>query len=433
MMKDRARFSRFTRRQFAAGAAAAGLSVAATPLGARRRDRGGPGFAGGTGGGIGFRRGINIYHVLREPKPQDGRFPWPPYGDTLHAMSDAEISALRGAGFDFVRLAITPDIFSITTGRQSAELYGMLKDVVGRFLGAGFQVLADLHPQASDNPGYGSSDIVADVDGQSFQRYTQTVAQFARALRDMPRNQVALELMNEPELSARRWPPMLERLHEAARQSAPDLLLFLAGSQQRYDTLTQLDVAPYSGSNVVWSFHYYEPHDFTHQGVGKDRAYAVSMPWPTSSSTPEETIARVNAYIDHKVNLPDDAKTTAKAKADAAVNAYFARGAGPNDIAMAFGQVAQWADSNNVARERIVMSEFGVERTVGKYAGAPEPDRLRWLEAVRRAAEARHFGWALWAYSGPGGMTLANEYPAQTIDNATLGALGLRPTGDLGR
>jgi len=425
----RAPFSLLTRRQFAASAVAAGLTAAATPLAARRRDRAGSGFDRGPGGGIGFRRGINIYHMMREPKRQpDGRFPWPPYGDALHAMSDAEIAELRAVGFDFVRLAITPDIFSITTGRENGEVYGMLKDVIGRFLRAGLQVLADLHPQANDNPGYGWSEIVADIDGESFQRYTAMVSQFARALRDMPRNQVALELMNEPETSAARWTPMLQRLHEAARQSAPDLLIFLAGAQQRYDTLTHLDVSPYSGSNVVYSFHYYEPHDFTHQGVGKDRAYAVSMPWPTSSSTAEETIARVNEYIDHKVNLPDDAKTSAKAKADEAVNAYFARGAGPNDIATAFGQVAQWADSNGIPRERVVMSEFGVERTVGKFAGAQEPDRLRWLEAVRTAAEARHFGWALWSYSGPAGMTLANEYPARTIDNATLTALGLRPT-----
>jgi hypothetical protein len=207
----------------------------------------------------------------------------------------------------------------------------------------------------------------------------------------------------------------------------------MAGSQQRFDTMTGLDVAPYSGSNVIWSFHYYEPHEFTHQGIGKARAYTIGMPWPTGSSTPAETIARVNAYIDHDVNLPDDAKTTAKAEADAAVNAYFAKGSGPEDIARDFGRVAQWADSNGISRERIVLSEFGVERTVGHYAGAPEPDRLRWLEAVRRAAEARRFGWALWSYSGPAGMTLANEYPARTLDNATLLALGLRPSTNMGR
>ncbi len=427
MKSDRSvRFPMLTRREFA-GAAVAGLA-AATPALARRLGHGGAVYDRGSN--VGFRRGINIYHMMREPKRLKGDFPWPPYGDALHEMADAEMAELHAVGFDFVRLAITPDIFSLTSGGQNEQLFGMLKGNIDRFLRAGLQVLVDLHPQPKDNPGYTSTDIVADIDGDAFQRYTQTVAQFARHLRDAPRGQVAFELMNEPELGYARWQPMLERLHDAARQQAPDLLIFLTGSQQRYDTLLRLDTAPFSGSNVVYSFHYYEPHEFTHQGVPGERAYVVGIPWPASSSTLEETTSRVNAFIDHNAKVSDDQKTTLKAKADAVVNTYFAHGWGPNDIATHLGQVANWADSNGIPRERIVMSEFGVERTVGRWAGAEEPDRLRWLQAVSHAAEARHFGWALWCYSGPAGMTLANEYPARTLDNATLEAIGLRAAAD---
>jgi aryl-phospho-beta-D-glucosidase BglC (GH1 family) len=429
-MSGRTPFSLFTRRQFAGAGAMAGL-MAAVPAAARHHDRGSAGYSGGS---IGFRRGINIYHMMREPKRlPNGQFPWPPYEDSLHQMSDLEISKLRSVGFDFVRLAITPDIFTITQGDQGEQLYGILKSQIQRFLRAGLQVLVDLHPVANDNPGYTSTELVADIDGDSFKRYTNTVTQFARHLRDAPRGQVAFELMNEPELSYTRWQPMLERLHDAARQQAPDLLIFLTGSQQRYDTLMRLNTAPFSGSNVVYSFHYYEPHEFTHQGAGGDRTYVVGVPWPTSGASQDATITRINAYIDHNAKLPDDQKTITKAKADSVINQYFARGWGPNDIATHFGEVAQWADSNGIPRERIVVSEFGVARTLGRWVGAAEADRQRWLQAVSRAAEGRRFGWALWAYSGPAGMTLANEYPARTLDNATLTAIGLQPATTAGQ
>jgi aryl-phospho-beta-D-glucosidase BglC (GH1 family) len=437
MKSGRGPFSLITRRQFAGVAAAAGVVAAANPALARHHyhgypDRGGAGFSGG--GGIGYRRGINIYHMMREPRRQpDGQFPWPPYADALHQMSDAEIATLRQIGFDFVRIAITPDIFSIVTGHQSDALYAILSQTIERFLRVGIKVIADFHPVASDNPGYTMSELVADENGPAFDGYLGTVERFARALTALPQDMVSFDLMNEPPLGGRnrsRWQPMMERLHGAARQAAPDLLIVLTGAQGAPDALMDVDPAPFSGSNVAYSFHYYEPHTFTHQGVAPARANLTAIPWPSSTATEDETISRVNAFIDHKPGMRDDEKTTAKANADSTVNAYFSTGAGPGDIVSALGSIANWGDSNGIPRERILMTEFGVVRTVGHSQGAAEADRLRWLQTVRQAAEDRRFGWALWSYSGPGGMTLANEYPARTLDNATLKALGLRPVGN---
>ena len=58
--------------------------------------------------------------------------------------------------------------------------------------------------------------------------------------------------------------------------------------------------------------------------------------------------------------------------------------------------------------------------------GASDPDRTRYLAAVRGAAEARSIPWAVWEYSNPWGMTvIAPEGPA-VPDMALLQALGLK-------
>jgi hypothetical protein len=55
----------------------------------------------------------------------------------------------------------------------------------------------------------------------------------------------------------------------------------------------------------------------------------------------------------------------------------------------------------------VLLGEFGcVLASRGRPTGE---GRLRWLSTVRRAAEARSFGWAYWAFKGYGGMELVDQ------------------------
>ena len=97
-------------------------------------------------------------------------------------------------------------------------------------------------------------------------------------------------------------------------------------------------------------------------------------------------------------------------------------------MARDFAQASAWAKANGVAAQQVLLGEFGVSRTTGPYVGAAEADRLLWLATVRTAAERAGFGWCLWSYSGPVGMTLANGFPARSLDRrhpARLGSQGV--------
>ena len=117
-------------------------------------------------------------------------------------------------------------------------------------------------------------------------------------------SKLALELMNEPQYgwdapTTERWQRMLELLHQGARAQAPDLLLVVTGARGGDATgLKALDPAPFAASNVLFSFHYYEPHDFTHQGVVSPNPSAShwrfisGLPYPAKSGDVDRVWAR---------------------------------------------------------------------------------------------------------------------------------------------
>ncbi len=377
------------------------------------------------------RAEIGIYHMMLQSLPltpsQD--YVWPPYSDATYQMSDAQMRQLKEAGFDFIRLSIAPDVFMRADAARTEQLYSIVQTIVSRFLRFGLKVIADLHPTDS-MPSHTVMALVADLSGKAFQRYIEIACGFAEMLSQFPANQVALELMNEPPLwksrELMRWQSMAEALHTRLRRISSDLVLVVSGPKGgSIDGLLALNPAPFSGKNVLFSFHYYDPMIFTHQSVDEKRAYLTGVPWPAVAGNFEQSIERARQAVARDDALSADQKAAAMAHVDAALKSYFASGTGPKDIEAAFARVAHWADLHQIPKDRILLGEFGVNRTVGSYAGALDQDRLRWLSTVRTAAENNGFGWALWQYSCPCGMTLANEWPAKNLDAVTLNALGL--------
>ena len=59
--------------------------------------------------------------------------------------------------------------------------------------------------------------------------------------------------------------------------------------------------------------------------------------------------------------------------------------------------------------------------------GAFDADRLRYLAAVRQAAERYGMPWSIWEYSNPYGMTVIQPEGPAVPDQELLGALGLVP------
>ena len=403
-------------------AAAAALAVAGLPRAA---------FAGGRSeGSVSFRRGIGIYHMMQAPERTgaDRRPVWPAFGGAIHAMPDTQIRALRQAGFDFVRLTLAPDVFVRAKGADANALYDLLRANVARFVGRDLSVIVSLMPGEAAR-GFANADF-ADNEHGVFDALCDVVGRCASVLDGVAPGRVALEPLNEPALwgfAEGRWSAMQQRLHQAVRAVSHRMAVVLTGAESGdLKGLLKLDPRPYRGSNVLYSFHYYEPHIFTHQHASESFRYLRGVTWPPQPRDLPAVLARATAAIaaDEALSSPARAETIARVRA--ALSTYELGGQGPQTLMNDFAKVAAWADRHGIDRSRVLLGEFGVTRTLGGYAAAPDADGLAWLGAVRAAAEARGFAWAFWALSGPVAMTLANEYPARGFDPGVLKALGLR-------
>jgi aryl-phospho-beta-D-glucosidase BglC (GH1 family) len=308
----------------------------------------------------------------------------------------ADIEHIHQLGFDHIRIPVDPAIFQCEGPWDSCERIQFLDQVIQKALAVDLDVILDFHP----NPQYTHQMI---ANGQAADKYFRLWAQIADHYGAMNSDRIVLEVMNEisaPDLYS--WFGLLEHSIEVIRDHAPNSTILVQGAG--YSDIWDLVRLPaLSDANLIYDFHYYEPHIFTHQGAtwGLDYWLDVhNLPFPPTEkgiseaiehTDSEETRWRLLQYrLDHW-----DADRIA------------------SDVEFA----AKWAHQRNVP---LICDEFGVYRNFS----APE-DRERWLTAARTAFEKNHIGWTMWDYQGGFGVVY-KERGALRDDEVVLRSLGLK-------
>jgi endoglucanase len=312
--------------------------------------------------------------------------------------TEQDIALIQAMGFDHVRLSVNPQPM-ITHGHADAippEYLGYLDHAVRMILDHGMAVIIDAHPEGDFKTRLGTDD-----------EFVEQFADFWRALAQHYSNLnpdlVFFEVLNEPEMHDRfRWTGMQQKLAAAIREGAPQNTIIAAGARWSDDD-DLLFLEPLRDSNVIYNFHFYEPHIFTHQGAtwGVNFWHAVgNLPYPSDRASAEKVAAQVP---------------------DAANRLYVVRyGLDHWDAARInaeIDQVAAWAKSRNVS---VTCNEFGVYRQF-----SDPKDRAAWLSDVRTSLEQHGMGWTMWDYSGGFGVVTKDNGRA-VPDLVTLHALGLK-------
>lgn len=388
-----------------------------------------------------FRRGASIqsrlgWALLRDGQP--GRYAAEPFAGAGLDVPLGLVRDAKAAGFDFIRLAVDPGPFQQFTGAARDGLDATLLRVVRQIRGCGLAVIVDFAPNDLVAANDKRADVAA-LDGAAFRSYLETIRRTAHLLGAERDPRLALEFMNEPDTAydpagAARWQAMVEAMHAAARGQAPGLTLVASGGRSSArDALVLLDPAPLHDPNVLYTFHYYEPLDFTHQGVagapGDDayRRYLGGLPYPSRTAGDVRSLVLANVQADRSLapGARRDVTVEALQKAAAFVRGGYDRAR----IARDFDGVAAWASSHGIAADRVILGEFGVARFFADHAGADAASALGWQRDVRSEAEAHGFGWAVWALVGGTFMGITTGEDTTVLDPATLAALGLRAPG----
>ncbi len=390
---------------------------------------------------IALQRGVGVHDWLNwAPLAADGSYRWPPYRDTDEWLSGArplsdwpagdQFERMHAMGFDFIRLSVDPGPLLASEGGTRQEALAILEAAVRTATSAGLKVVFNLHG-VSQVPQYGMDMIYGGADSDGVAAYRAMVVDVAQMLVAVGVADVAIEPYNEPAYypcdasGTEDWQTIMADTVNDIRAVSANLTVVATGACGGSITgLTDLDPS-FDDPNLLYSFHMYEPHSFTHQRHDDPESFASGLPWPASEGNAELTIEGLRASMDAAgIDMGRQARN--KLEVQGPVTQYFAENWGQPQLEARIGEAVAWAEGHDIARERLFMGEFGaILMTPDGRMGAHNQDRLRYLAAVRQEAEKYGFPWAIWEYSNPYGMSVIVPSGPADPDADLLQVLGL--------
>lgn len=313
-------------------------------------------------------------------------------------ITPADIALMAGLGFDNVRISIDPDPleqYPHDASGLNVDFLARLDRAVDDMLSHGMAVQIDIHPQDDYKLRLRSDEYAVD---QFIMLWRKLAAHYASRDPD----KIFFEILNEPEVSDRyRWAGIQARAAAAIRQAAPHNTIIATGPNYS-DIPDLLAMHPLPDGNVIYTFHFYDPHVFTHQGANWGVPwwnYEHGIPYPPTADSMQKLLEEVPDLAD-RYQLEN----------------YWLDHWSAQRIRALIDEAAGWGKTNNVP---LLCNEFGAYRQYTE----PAP-RNQWIHDVRTALEADGIGWDMWDFHG--GFGVATRQNGKSVpDPATVEALGL--------
>jgi endoglucanase len=275
-----------------------------------------------------------------------------------------DAARVAGWGFDHVRLPL--DWFNAFDSelRPDEEVLHLLDEAVEWITGAGLNLILDLHKCPGHDFLDGTVREQAFFLDEGLRRDCLRIwACLAERYGGIPG--ILLEPLNEPVApSAEEWNAAKDALAAEIRRMAPKATILIGSnlwnSAQEFERL-----APFDDDNVVYSFHFYNPLVFTHQGA----------PWIQSSSFKRSLL--------YPGTYPAIERNTDRMTVDA--------GRWDKD------RLESIVEPAIRFRERfgvpVACNEFGV------YMGGPDSaSRIAWIRDLLGIFREHDIGWSYWNY-----------------------------------
>jgi len=275
-------------------------------------------------------RAVNLGNSLEGPR--EGA--WGLYLKEEYFIDIAE------AGFDAVRVPIRWSKYASVEAPYavSEQIFRRVDWVIEQAFANDLVVVINVH----------HFDAMMQMPEIQIDRLVSIWGQIADHYQDYP-DGLYFEILNEPheKLDSATWNQIFPQALAEIRKTNPKRYVIIGPDQwnsvDRLDTL----VLPQDDRRIIVTFHYYKPHEFTHQGASWSSAFDISdKPWGSE--------ADVNALV--------------------------------ND----FDAALAWSKKEN---RPLFIGEFG------SFSAAPMDSRVVWTSTVRAEAEKRGFSWAYWDFA----------------------------------
>jgi len=333
-----------------------------------------------------FHRGVNFTSWFQTSGANQIQFT---------AFTKQDFENIKTLGCDVVRLPI--NLHLMTNGAPDyiidSLFFNFLDQAVDWVEDLQIYLLLDNHTvdaSASKNP-----DLQAVL--------TSVWAQMASHYKDRS-GYIIYEIMNEPNgLTTQKWGQIQQKAIDTIRKFDTKHKIIVGASN--WNTYNEMNLLPvYSDTNLIYTFHFYDPMVFTHQGatwVTPSLASLSGIPFPyNADSMPQLPVIYKGTWIENDFNNYQN-----------------------------LGTVLYLQQQLNIA------VKFQTDRKVpvfcGEY-GAYMPNthdtaRTSWYSAVRQYLEQNGIPWTIWDYKGGFGLYKngSNTMFDYDLNISLLKALGL--------
>ena len=282
-------------------------------------------------------------------------------GDWGITIEDYFFTDIANAGFDTVRIPVRWGSHLGDNNIIDTDFLNRVKEVVDQALSHNLNVIIDVHHFTSLSKSATKANI-----SKLYAIWTQV----SEAFQSYNTNTLSFELLNEPygKVTTYLWNQMLKKTIKIIRKTNPTRKIIVGGTT--YNTsgsLASLDFSDIDTSNIIATFHYYLPLNFTHQGQS----------WIS---------------FEEIGSFTDSDKTTAYEK---------------------FTTIHSWASAQGIP---LLLGEFGVSKS------APSDERLEWLKYISNLADEIDAPWCIWSLADGFGVY---NLKTRTFDSSVLNTLGL--------
>lgn len=310
-----------------------------------------------------FSRGVNLtgwFDAASSGQIQFQRF------------SKKNFAEIKSLGADVIRLPI--NLHAMTNGAPDYTLdplfLGFLDQAVDWAEELGLYIILDNH----------TFDPARPTDPNIDRALLKVWPQMARHYQGRS-DRVLYEVLNEPHgIDLARWAKIQGKVIEAIRAvDARHAIVVGSANSNNYRDLATLPIYP--DKNLIYTFHFYDPFMFTHQGAD----------WTTPSLVALSGVP----YPPDNRPIPPTPESLMGTWADDALRVYREDGS--------LQRVKELIDiAANFSAKRgvpVFCGEFGVYLTQAKNA-----DRVAWYRDVRTYLEAKGIPWTSWDYMGGFGL-----------------------------
>jgi endoglucanase len=303
---------------------------------------------------------------------------WDSPGTGVHAdcgwnncIKDEDFQIIKAAGFNSVRIPVRweSDV-DIANTIDPQRLAGVKEDI--QFANSlGMPVIVNFHHHQDMNNAAANVENDPESFQAELQKFVTMWTQVAAALNSIPDDMIVFEIMNEPHdiKKSSTVNEIMTTGYNAIRSVTKDkVIMFEGNGYSKFASIKQMAL-PQDG-NIIFTGHYYDPYEFTHQGTATMYPCGAVL-----SATDLSQIAR-----DFK-QYADSAK-------------------------------AYYPDIDGVHSVPMNMGEFGAIGRSGSKCAAEAPSeamRAQWTDYVIKAAEKYGISWHYWAFGKTSGFQAYNQ------------------------